>query len=39
MQNATKSLCRLNGVRVFRADALNINIPPTPGMNRAAAIT
>jgi len=30
---------RLDGVRVVRADELDINTPQTPGMNRAAAIT
>src|SRR5262250_2559032 len=30
---------RLDGVRVFHADELDINTPQTPGMNRAAAIT
>jgi len=28
-----------HGVRVVRADQLDINTPQTPGMNRAAAIT
>jgi uncharacterized RmlC-like cupin family protein len=39
MQNATESRWRLNGVRVVRANELDINTPQTPGMNRAAAIT
>ena len=30
---------RLRGVRVVRADELDVNTPQTPGMNRAAAIT
>jgi uncharacterized RmlC-like cupin family protein len=30
---------KLQGVRVVRADALDLNTPQTPGMNRAAAIT
>jgi uncharacterized RmlC-like cupin family protein len=30
---------RLHGVRVVRADELDVNTPQTPGMNRAAAIT
>ena len=30
---------RLHGVRVVRADALDLNTAQTPGMNRAAAIT
>ena len=29
---------RLRGVRVVRADELDVNTPQTPGMNRAAAI-
>jgi uncharacterized RmlC-like cupin family protein len=28
-----------DGVRVVHADALDVNTPQTPGMNRAAAIT
>ena len=39
MQNATELRWRLNGVRVVRANELDINTPQTPGMNRAAAIT
>ena len=30
---------RLNGVRVVRGDALDLNTPQTPGMTRAAAIS
>src|SRR5947208_6073698 len=30
---------RLHGVRVVRADELDVNTPQTPGMDRAAAIT
>src|SRR5512146_1286009 len=30
---------RDHGVRVVRGDALDLNTPQTPGMNRAAAIT
>jgi uncharacterized RmlC-like cupin family protein len=29
---------RLTGIRVVRADELDVNTPQTPGMNRAAAI-
>jgi uncharacterized RmlC-like cupin family protein len=39
MQDADQSRWRLDGVRVVRADELDINTPQTPGMNRAAAIT
>ena len=30
---------RLNGVRIVRGDALDLNTPQTPGMTRAAAIS
>ena len=39
MTSATDSRWRLNGVRVVRANELDINTAQTPGMNRAAAIT
>jgi uncharacterized RmlC-like cupin family protein len=39
MQDETESKWRLGGVRVVRADELDVNTPQTPGMNRAAAIT
>jgi uncharacterized RmlC-like cupin family protein len=34
-----ESKWKQSGVRVVHADALDINTPQTPGMNRAAAIT
>ncbi len=39
MQDEKESKWRLGGVRVVRADELDVNTPQTPGMNRAAAIT
>jgi uncharacterized RmlC-like cupin family protein len=39
MQDEPEPKWRLDGVRVVRADELDINTPQTPGMNRAAAIT
>ena len=36
---AGESKWRLHGVRVVRANELDVNTPQTPGMNRAAAIT
>jgi uncharacterized RmlC-like cupin family protein len=39
MQDDGSSKWRLQGVRVVRADELDVNTPQTPGMNRAAAIT
>jgi uncharacterized RmlC-like cupin family protein len=39
MQDDDPSKWRLQGVRVVRADELDVNTPQTPGMNRAAAIT
>ncbi len=39
MQHATEARWRLDGVRVVRANELDINTPQTPGMTRAAAIT
>ena len=35
----TESKWRHHGVRVVRANELDVNTPQTPGMNRAAAIT
>src|ERR1700693_3598677 len=39
MTQPTESRWRLHGVRVVRADELDVNTAQTPGMNRAAAIT
>jgi uncharacterized RmlC-like cupin family protein len=39
MEPEQESQWKLSGVRVVRADALDVNTPQTPGMNRAAAIT
>jgi uncharacterized RmlC-like cupin family protein len=39
MEPEQESKWKLSGVRVVRADGLDINTPQTPGMNRAAAIT
>jgi uncharacterized RmlC-like cupin family protein len=39
MEAEPEAKWKLSGVRVVRADALDINTPQTPGMNRAAAIT
>jgi uncharacterized RmlC-like cupin family protein len=39
MESEQESKWKLSGVRVVRADALDIHTPQTPGMNRAAAIT
>ena len=35
----TESKWKFHGVRVVKADELDINTAQTPGMNRAAAIT
>ncbi len=37
--NTAEDSWRDHGVRIVRADELDINTPQTPGMNRAAAIT
>ena len=39
MQDDGSSKWRLQGVRVVRADELDVNTPQTAGMNRSAAIT
>jgi uncharacterized RmlC-like cupin family protein len=39
MDEPSQTRWRLDGVRVVRADELDINTPQTAGMNRAAAIT
>src|SRR3954447_13042733 len=39
MSDGTPDYWRDHGVRVVTSDALDLNTPQTPGMNRAAAIT
>jgi uncharacterized RmlC-like cupin family protein len=39
MKRPTETRWRYHGVRVVRADELDLNTPQTPGMSRAAAVT